>query len=171
MKRLGKTIKGGQDSTGWGHDAERTAANPFGCPCGGDHTRAKGEQKVAPLEMIVDASIKAKGATEYRPELRTWISKIRGPAYVIGTEKGAGFFEKLHARLNVLLQEELDMQMRATKISPKDTEGGIHHGWMRGCVEEAIARLQEADKYFRELKAFETRLAERARARSGGRTS
>lgn len=165
-KRLGKTTQGTRGSTQWGNDAPRTAANPHGCPCGGDHTRARGEEKVAPIEAIVEASIEAKGAYEYKPALQAWISKIHGPAYLIGTPKGPGFWEKLDARLKELMHEELDMQMRATAISPKDKEGGIHHGWMRGRVEDAIGRIMEADKSLRELKAYEEKQAARRAAKA-----
>jgi len=68
--------------------------------------------------------------------------------------------------LKVLMHEELDMQMRATAISPKDKEGGIHHGWMRGRIEDAIERLQEADKALREMKDYEEKQAARRAAKA-----
>lgn len=164
--RLGKVLRGSRSTTAWGEDARRTAANPHGCPCGGNHSRAAGEAKVAPIEAIVEASIEAKKAGDYQPALRTWVTKIRGPAYFIGTAKGAGFWPKLDARLRQLMREELDMQMRATAISPKDSSGGIHHGWMRGRIEDAIGRIMEADKQLRELKAYEDRQAARRLTRA-----
>lgn len=150
----------------WGDGVPPTSANPFGCSCGGDHSRKRGEEKVQPIEDIIAASEEAQHALEYKEGLSTWVRKLTAAAGRIGVPRVKGFWEKLAARLEELKRDELRMQMRSTAITPRDAEGGIHHGWMRGRVEEAQYRIERANTNLRELQEYEEKQAAKQAAKA-----
>jgi hypothetical protein len=135
------------------------------CPCGGDHSRAKGEEKLAPTEEIIAASEEAQASTdEWKLILKGWVARLTAAAGKLGVKLTKLFFQELNARLETLKRDELTMQMRANATVPRDPEGGIHHGWLRGRYEEAQYRIGRADAHIKEPEGQE---AERKAKKAG----
>lgn len=132
------------------------------CPCGGDHSRAKGEEKLAPTEEIIAASEEAQTSTdEWKPILKGWVARLTAAAGKLGVKRTKLFFQELDGRLEALKRDELAMQMRANATVPRDPEGGIHHGWLRGRYEEAQYRIGRADAHIKELREWDEKEAKR----------
>lgn len=139
-----------------------TPVSPSGCACGKMHLRSVGEEQIAPIESIIAASEEAQFSTdEWRDVLKRWISRLTAEANKIGVKRTKDFFQKLDARLEELKRGELAMQMHANSISPRDVEGGIHHGWLRGRYEEAQYRIARADGHIKEIREWDKKEADR----------
>jgi len=138
----------------------KPSTNAAKCACGGDHSHKAFARTDAPLQRIIASSNAAATPLDYHQAIAAWLAELIPAAKELGME-GPNFMHKVETGLEKRMREEADMQSAANARTPRDVDGGIFHGGLRGRVQEAQHQIKRARKNLGELKIWEEREAAR----------
>ncbi len=144
------------------------------CRCGGDHGQEAFAKLDKPLQEIIECSRQAANdADTYQEGLSTWIAKLTPAAAAALGWKGPDFMGNVDRGLEKLMRDQADMQSAANRKEPRDVQGGIFHGGIRGRVQEAQHQIARARASLSELKKWDAQQARKKQAASsaGGKYS
>ena len=121
-----------------------------------------------PLQEIIECSREAATPLDYHQTISTWVSKLTPAAAKFGL-KGPNFMHNVEAGLEKMMREQADMQAAANAKDPRDVDGGMFHGGIRGRVQEAQHQIKRAKAALEELKKWEAQEARRLAAKAAAK--